>query len=187
MNSEYDIDAGFDPFWLSGKSLERHFKLEDALREFSRIFQHDADNDRALVIVGAAFIDVLLEHTMFAFLVNDEKEVADLLRYDQPLGTYGGRVRATYCFGLISKIVRTDLGIVGKVRNRFAHDLYASFDDTQIASWCKALQFHQTAYMQPPDDSPARDLFYVGVQILVKHMHGVVSIARGQQRQIRDG
>src|ERR1043166_5902111 len=109
-----------DPFWITGKALDRHFELEDALFAFSELFHHKGD-DRALAIVGAAFLDTLLEHILIAFLVDDEKEVGELLRYDQPLGTYGNRVRAVYCFGLISKVVRKDLAFVGKVRNKLPH------------------------------------------------------------------
>ena len=116
-----------DPTWITGKDLERHFALEDALLEFSRLFNHEEKNDRGLVIVGAAFLDTLLEHILIGFLVDDPKEVAELLRYDQPLGEYGNRIRAAYCFGLINKTSRDDLRLVGKIRNRFAHDLHASF------------------------------------------------------------
>lgn len=180
MNEEHDDFD--DRFWITGKALDRHFELEAALLEFSRLFDHKGD-DRAMVIVGGAFLDTLLEHILVTFLIDDEKEVGELLRYDQPLGTFGGRVRMTFCLGLIPKIVRADLGLAGRIRNRFAHDLYASFDDPQIASWCNALQWHRTAFMTPPVDAPPRDLFYVGVHQLVGYLNGVVSIARGEKRK----
>ncbi len=177
-------DLDYDPFWITGKALDRHFELEAALLEYSRLFDHKAD-DRAMVIVGAAFLDTLLEHILIAFLVDDEKEVGELLRYDQPLGTYGGRVRAAYCFGLIPKVVRTDLSLVGRVRNKFAHDLYASFADPSISSWCIGLQWHRRTFMTPPAGVSPRDLFYVGVHQLVGHLNGVVSIARSEKRVAR--
>src|SRR5216683_1846713 len=120
--SETEQDGGneYDPSWITGKDLERYFALEDALLEFSRLFKHEEKNDRGLVIVGAAFIDTLLEHILINFLVDDPKEVGELLRHDSPLGTYGSRTRAVYCFGLIGKTMRDDLRLVGKIRNRFA-------------------------------------------------------------------
>jgi hypothetical protein len=183
--NEEHSDHESDPFWITGKALDRHFELEAALLEFTRLFDHGSD-DRALVIVGAAFLDTLLEHILIAFLVDDEKEVGELLRYDQPLGTYGGRVRAAYCLGLIPKIVRSDLSLIGKVRNKFAHDLYADFADPAISSWCVSLLWHRKAYMLPPDGVAPRDLFYVGVHRLVAHLNGVVSIARSEKRIARD-
>jgi DNA-binding MltR family transcriptional regulator len=186
---ETDKDEGgeYDPSWIAGKDLERHFALEDALLEFSLLFKHEEKNDRGLVIVGAAFLDTLLEHILINFLVDDTKEVSELLRYDQPLGSYGNRTRAAYCFGLINKTIRDDLRLVGKIRNRFAHDLYASFDDQQIADWCAALKWHRTAYMTPAPGVSARDLFHVGVNQLVCHLSGIVSIARGEKRMPRPG
>jgi hypothetical protein len=177
---ETDRDS-YDPSWLTGKALERHFSMREALFEFSRLFQ-DEENDRALAIVGGAFLDTLLENILVEFLVDDEKEVAELMRYDGPMGTYSGRIRAAYCLGLLRKPARDDLRLVGKIRTRFAHDLSASFADQQISSWCAALRWHREAYMTPPDGASARDLFHVGVNQLVAHLDGYVCIARGEKR-----
>ena len=169
---------------ITGQDLERHFKLQDALIEFARLFR-DESNDRAMVIVGGAFLEVQLEHIMLAFLVDDEKEVAKLTARDKQLGTYGGRTSALYCLGLIGPVVRDDLRLVGKIRNRFAHNLYASFDDQAIQSWCDQLKWHRIAYMTPPAGASARDLFNVGVNQLVCHLGGITSIARGSKCEIR--
>jgi DNA-binding MltR family transcriptional regulator len=178
-------DGDFQPTLIIGKDLERHFKLQDALLEYSKLFHFEEQNDRALVIVGAAFLDTLLANILITFLIDDEKEVEKLLQYDQPLGTYGNRIGAAYCLGLIGKTVRDDLRLVGKIRNRFAHDLYASFEDQKIQSWCSSLRWHREAYMKPPAEASVRELFYVGVHQLVAHLDGVVSIARYQKRQRR--
>jgi hypothetical protein len=183
--SELDAD---DPnewgrYFITGKALERHFKLEDALSEFTRLFSHRDGNDRALAVVGGAFLELLLENILVTFLVDDEKEVGALL--NRSLATYANRVQACYCLGLIDAMVRDDLAAVGKIRNRFAHDLYASFGDQQIRSWCSGLQWHRKAFMIPPPDASERDLFYVGVNQLVCHLNGMVSIARGEKRVAR--
>ena len=179
--TEMDVAGEYDPTWITGKDLERHFALEDALLEFSHLFKHEEKNDRGLVIVGAAFLDTLLEDILINFLVDDPKEVAELLQYDQPLGTYGSRTRAAYCFGLIGKSIRDDLRLVGRIRNKFAHELSATFDDQQIAAWCVGLKWHRIAYVTPPPDASARDLFHVGVNQLVCHLNGIVSVARGKR------
>lgn len=57
-----------------------------------------------------------------------------------------------------------------------------AFEDQQIRSWCAALRWHSTAYMEPPPGASERDLFHVGVNQLVCHLGGVVSIARGGKR-----
>jgi DNA-binding MltR family transcriptional regulator len=183
-NKDSDIDSSI----ITGKELERYFELKKALFEFAKLFDYDEPNDRAIAIIGAAFLDTLLEHILRAFLVDDEKEVETLLRYDQPLGTYSSRARMTYCLGLINEIIHKDLLYVGKIRNRFAHDLSASFMDHTIKSWCQELQWHKVAFIAVPPGTPsARDLFQVGVNKLVSHLDGVVSIARTQKRKISKG
>ena len=107
-------DAPRDPALIEGKNLERHFALEDALREFDRLFR-DETNDRAMVIVGAAFIDMQLGHVITNFLVNDDKEIRKLLGPDQPMGTYGGMTRLAYCLGLIGPVIRDDLKLIGRI------------------------------------------------------------------------
>jgi hypothetical protein len=79
----------YDPSWLTGRALERHFSMQDALFDFSRLFQ-DEKNDRALAIVSGAFLDTLLENILIEFLVDDKNEVAELLRYDGPMGLIAG-------------------------------------------------------------------------------------------------
>ena len=134
--------------------------------------------------MGATFLDILLEHILRAFLVDNEKEVSKLLRPDQPLGTFSGKITMVYCLGLIYKPVRDDLNLVRKIRNEFAHNLYASFEDEKIKSWCSGLKWHQIAYVaNPPSAATARSLFQVGANQLVCYLNGVVSIARMQKRR----
>lgn len=180
-----DSESDDSPSLITGKALERYFELNDALLEFSRLFQEE-QNERAAAIVGGAFLDTLLEHVLRNFLVEDEKEVQRLLDPDQPLGTYGNRIRVAYCLGLIGKIVRDDLRFVGKIRNRFAHDLHASFEDEPIRSWCLSLKWHELSmFMKAPEGVTMGAVFQVGVNQLVTHLNGIVSIARNQKQQIR--
>ena len=170
---------------ITGEALERCFELNDTLLEFSTLFQEER-NERAAAIVGGAFLDTLLEHILRNFLVGDRKEVQRLLDPEQPLGTYGARVSVVYCLGLIGTIVRDDLRLVGRIRNRFAHDLHASFEDEPICSWCRSLKWHEHAmFVKGPEGATAADIFQVGVNQLVAHLNGIVSIARGGKRAIR--
>ena len=91
-----------------------------------------------------------------------------------------------YCLGLVDKLIMNDLKLVGKIRNKFAHDLNASFNDAKISQWCKELKWHKLSYMKPPTEATTRDLFQVGVHQLISHLNGTVSIARGSKIKIRD-
>jgi hypothetical protein len=177
-------DNAHNPTIIEGKDLERHFALEDALFEFARLFK-DETNDRAMVIVGTSFLETQLEHILINFLVDDEKEINQLLRSDQPMGTYGGKTRMAYCLGLIGPVIRNDLRLIGKIRNKFAHDLNSSFFNSDISSWASSLEWHRISYMVPPDGVSARDLFNVGLNRVVSYLSGIVSLARHEKRLIR--
>jgi len=180
-----DKGASFDSYLITGKALERYFELQTLQFEFHKLFNYDEKNDRAIAIVGATFLDTLLEHILWAFLVDDDKEVKELLRSDQSLGTFSGRIRMVYCLGLIYKPVRDDLDYVRRIRNKFAHTLDISFEDQQVKDWCQNLKWHRIAYVaDPPSDATAQELFRVGVNQLITYLNGVVSIARGEKRKI---
>lgn len=169
---------------LTGKSAERYIGLNVALEDFSREFDFAEENDRAVAIVGPAFIDTILEYILREFLISDEKEVDTLL--DRQLSTFSSKIAMAYCLGLIPKVIRDDLRLVAKVRNRFAHELKVSFEEDKIRSWCIALKWHRQIYMEPPADATARDLFQVGIHQIVMYLTGVVGIARYQKRETND-
>ena len=87
--------------------------------------------------------------------------------------------------GLIGPVVRDDLRLIGKIRNKFAHDLYASFSEPPISSWASSLKWHRTSYMEPPAGASARDLFNVGLNQVASHLAGIVSVARFEKRTVR--
>ena len=178
-----DKDTTHFPSVLNDKEAERYVQLQTVFYEFCKQFDYDEKNDRAIVLVGASFLDTQLEHILRAFLIDNEKEVDKLLEFDRPLGTFSGKITMAYCLGLIYKPVRDDLNLIRKIRNQFAHDLYASFEDSKIKAWCASLKWHRTTYVaNPPSEATARDLFQVGTNQIVNYLNGVVGIARGQKR-----
>jgi hypothetical protein len=167
---------------IEGKDLERYFFLHEELVKFDCLFTEET-SDRALAIVGAAFLDTLLEHILINFLVNDEKEVGRLLQPEQSLGAYGSRTSLLYGLGFIGKIIRDDLRLVGKIRNRFAHHLQASFEEDPLRSWCRSLRWHEISMSMPaPAGATCREIFQVGVNQLICHLNGIVGRARLEKR-----
>ncbi|MFL6259622.1 MAG: hypothetical protein ACJ76Y_07925 [Thermoanaerobaculia bacterium] len=168
--------------YLSEKEAKRYFRLREAFFEFVRLFDYSEASDRAVAVVGPAYLDTLLYETLVSFFIDEESEVNKLLRPDGSLGKFGSRVTACYCLGLIGDIVKKDLQLVGKIRNRFAHDLSAQFSDPQISSYCRALRWHRELLPDPPPGATDRDLFQVGVNQLVCHLEVLPSIARFDKR-----
>lgn len=176
------------PHLIAGKDLERHWQRQDALLEFHKLFnERRVVDERAIAIVGATFLDSILEHTLINFMADDEKETRKLLSFDQAMGTFSSRVTATYCLGLICKTVRDDLRIVGKIRNRFAHELRASFDLEPVRGWCLSLKWHEfSMMMKAPAGAIPRDIFKVGVNQLICYLDGLAGMALYERRKIRD-
>ena len=111
--------------------------------EFFKEFQDETP--RAAVIISGAFLDTLLRDLLASFMVDDPKAVDELLGSEKdaekPLGTFGGRISATYCLGLISPHECHDLKIIKKIRNKFAHKFHGySFDDPEIVKLCDLLK-----------------------------------------------
>jgi len=102
---------------LSEKETERYFGVLNAQLKFAEQFDYNEKSDRALAIVGPAFLDFMLGSILSEFLVDDEKdekEVRRLLQPEGPLSTYGNRVTACFCLGLIGNIVKSDLRLIAK-------------------------------------------------------------------------
>lgn len=113
-------------------------KLAD-LQGFAAEFQ--SEGDRATAILAAALLDERLRQLLATYLIDDEKEVALLLEQEQPLGSFGARIRAAYCLGLLDKDLYAILSNIKKVRNSFAHELHGlTFEDQTIASVCGVLR-----------------------------------------------
>lgn len=170
---------------IEGEALERHLYRINALKEFSELFTYNTGDDRAIVIIGAAFLETILEHILIEFLPENEKEVENLLGYDKPLGTYGNKTRMLYCLGLIEKAVFYDLKLIAKIRNKFAHNISACFEDIDIKSWCRELKWHrQVLFLHaPPGNATTRDYYQVGLHTIIGYLNGIVSIARSQKRR----
>lgn len=171
---------------IEGKDLERYWQQHDASLTFHSLFnEHGAVDERAIAIVGAAFLDDTLEHILTNFMVADEKEKEKLLGVDRAIGTFASRVTTAYCLGLICKTVRDDLRTVGKIRNKFAHRMEISFDVEPIVGWCLALRWHELSMMmKAPADAMPRDIFQVSVNQLISHLSGIVGVARSERRKI---
>jgi DNA-binding MltR family transcriptional regulator len=170
--------------YLSEKEAARYFQRQEMLLEFSRLFDYSEASDRAVAIVGPAFLDTVLSDILTEFMVEDDKEVKKLLQPDGPLGTYGSRVTACYCLGLIGAIVTADLRLVGKIRNQFAHEIRTNFADPKISQWCQQLRWHKESIGNPPAIATDRDLFQVGINQLVAHLNGIPGMARFNKRSI---
>jgi hypothetical protein len=90
------------------------------------------ESDRGAAILAGSF----LEHYLGVFLrskTTDSKVAERLFDAMGPLGSFSQRITVAYAFGFIEKHQYSNLEILRKVRNHFAHNpLHASFSDEEV-------------------------------------------------------
>jgi DNA-binding MltR family transcriptional regulator len=122
--------------------------LEGFFEEFQR------ESDRATAILGAALLDEKLLQLLTAFLVDDDQQVQLLLDVEQPLGSFGARIRMAYCLGLITRELFDTLTTIKSIRNAFAHQLHGlSFESPGIAKECTKLEATSVTSRRGPSSS----------------------------------
>lgn len=109
--------------------------FSDFLKEFQ------SETDRGAALVGASLIDDRLERLLRSHLL-DCKESSELLEgANAPLGTFGARIKAAYCLGLITELEFKECEIIRHVRNEFGHKLHGlSFKNEKVHDLCNNLK-----------------------------------------------
>jgi len=80
------------------------------------------------------------------------------------ISTFAARRDLARCLGLIDKVIYQDLGIMGDIRNRFAHSrLSMSFSDEEIVSKCNGFNFAQRIFekMESKPEMPQSSSHFV--------------------------
>lgn len=106
----------------------------------------NTESDRGVVLVSASILDELLRQSLLARFVDDGRVGALMDGFNAPLGTFSSRVLAAFATGVIRREEFEEIGILRKVRNAFAHELTASFEDQSIRDLCANLKLprHET-------------------------------------------
>lgn len=125
------------------------------LRDFEAFLpDFNRESDRGMVMIASSYIDDLLRRTLESFLVAGSDKIVD--GFNAPLGTLSTRVAAAFALGLISDNERCEIDRIRKVRNRFAHDLRATFGDAQIRDLCGQLAMAAKPYGDVSVDARAQ-------------------------------
>jgi DNA-binding MltR family transcriptional regulator len=131
-NSPPKVNPVVPPNVRHGKSLDEKLNKEE-LEAF-----YDQSSARAYGIVLSAILENHLT-AILRLLMRREPKIADeLFRPTGPLGPFGTKIRLAYLMRVIHKDIYTDLTIVTKIRNAFAHDLsITSFDQQMVRDLIK--------------------------------------------------
>ena len=99
------------------------------LKEFAGFLPElNKESDRGRVLISCSYLDDLMRQILLAFLVERDNSKRLVDGFNAPLGTFSTRTSAAYALGLISEREFKEIDILRRIRNRFAHDLRASFD-----------------------------------------------------------
>jgi len=99
-----------------------------------------AETDRGLPLVGTALIDEKLRETLKAFFTNGKSSNKLLNDANAPLGTFSSRLEACKALALIDDYEYSEINLLRKVRNEFAHAKHGiSFKSEKIEGFCSTL------------------------------------------------
>lgn len=98
-------------------------------------------NDCGLPLVGAALIDDRLSETLRSFFCDipgASKLVDDM---NTPLGSFSSRTEVCHALGLIDEFEYSEINLIRKVRNEFAHAKHGiSFGSSRVQGLCSSLK-----------------------------------------------
>jgi len=99
------------------------------------------ETDRGLPLVGTALIDEKLRDTLEAFFINKKTAQKLLDEPNSPIGTFSAKLNTCYALGLIDDYEYSEINLLRKVRNEFAHSKHGiSFQTGKIVGLCSTLK-----------------------------------------------
>ena len=116
-------------------------------RFMALVEEMNGESDRAVAIVGAAWIEEALSDALTSFLQAHDDSHKRLFKGNAPLGTFSSKIDLSRLLGIVSDAIWADLHRVRDIRNEFAHHIAHKADNTRlnfaarhIADKCLALQ-----------------------------------------------
>jgi mannitol operon repressor len=113
------------------------------------------ESDRGLPLVATALIDQLLRDSLRA-LSCENGSVSKLLdEPNAPLGTFSSRIEACFALGLIDQFEYSQIHVLRKVRNEFAHARHGmDFKASKVQGLCSSLKADLPLGADYPVDDP---------------------------------
>ncbi len=115
--------------------------IEDLKRENAHFFEAGKkESDRGLALVAAEFFDLTLERLLLArfasSLKRQPKLIKPLFEGFGPLSTFSSKISVSYAIDLLQNWMASDLDLIRRIRNEFAHSLEPKLFETQrSAEW----------------------------------------------------
>jgi mannitol operon repressor len=128
----------------------------------------ERESDRGAALVGAAFLDDVLDVLLRSAFVNEPETVGKLMGMGRPLESFGSRAHLCYCMGLLGADVYADINLIREIRNDFAHRGPTGFDLPDVEIKCMRLRIIST--LGADESCGPRERFIATVVMLANHL-----------------
>lgn len=121
-----------------------------------------AESDRGAVLVACCYLEDKIGEALRDRLVAGTGLDRLFEGGNAPFGTFSARIAGAHALGLVDDEGFRHLEMIRKIRNHFAHELNASFEDPKIADRCNAFEPtdpDSLAALQRNDPKSNRDRF----------------------------
>ena len=153
-------------------------KRLDALIE-----EMNGESDRAVAIVGAAWVEEALSDAIQSVLQSHSESWKRLFNGNGPLAIFSARIDLARLLGIVTDAIRSDLHIIRDIRNEFAHQIAhktehvkLSFETDHIRNKCLALKC-----VAPEDKVGARHAFTRACAILNSDFDMLTIMGQGEE------
>jgi len=148
--------------------------------EMARLYSEESD--RGAAVLAASYLDQYLGERLRAQLV-DDPSVDELFRGYGPLSTFAAKTDMAFALGLMTRDMKSDVRLIRKIRNHFAHHPeFTSFNNPPAKDWCA--QIAQGIRTKEGDvvhlDGP-RMTYNFAIARVIDYLE---RIGRGQQRRV---
>ncbi|MEX1027336.1 MAG: hypothetical protein WD049_04915 [Candidatus Paceibacterota bacterium] len=108
------------------------------------------ESDRAAAILVAAYVDSLIGAKLKELFNEGNSKTRRKLFEDAngPFSSFSAKVDAAYCLGWLEPDVFHDIGVIRRIRNKFAHQIHGlSFDTPEVLEFVNSFRVpHQLFY-----------------------------------------
>jgi DNA-binding MltR family transcriptional regulator len=123
---------------------------------------------RAVAIIGAAYLDLLLRDVITTRLLPDHKLMTELFENRGPLQDFGSRIQVAYALRVCGRAAYKDLRIIKDIRNAFAHSAEPmDFSHKDVTKLCDDLWYpKKIAVLKEPEPHTPREKYIRAIYLL---------------------
>jgi len=106
---------------------------DEGLKRFAALVEEmNGESDRAVAIVGAAWVEEGLSDAITSFMRPHKKSQERLFGANGPLSTFSAKINLARLLGMVTDAIWSDLHVIRDIRNEFAHHIAHKRDHTRL-------------------------------------------------------